>query len=46
MATNLVIEDALKIKMTKKKIIRKEKDMKIKTKKNIECATIVVRREI
>ena len=34
MATNLATEDALKIKMKKKKIIRKQKDMKVKIEKN------------
>ena len=46
MATNMVIDDALKIKMKKKKIIRKQKNMKIKPKNLMEYATIAVRRGI
>ena len=46
MATNLATEGALKIKMKKKKIIRKQKSMNIKIKNSRECATIEVRRGI
>ena len=46
MATNLAIGDALKIKMKKKKIIRKQKDTNIKIKNSKKCANIVVRRGI
>ena len=46
MATNLVIGDALNIKMKKIKIMRKQTDMNIKIKKLKECATIAVRKGI
>ena len=46
MATNLAIGDVLKIKMKKMKIIRKQKDMNIKTKNLMECATIAFREGI
>ena len=46
MAINLAISYALKIKMTKMKIIRKQKDVNIKIKNSMKCATIAVRREI
>ena len=46
MDTNLAIEDAQKIKYEKMKIIRKQKDMNIKIKNLMECATIAVRRGI
>ena len=45
-ATNLETKDAQKIKMIKKKIIRKQKILKIKTENSKECATIVNRRGI
>ena len=44
MATNLATEGAQKIKMKKKKITRKQKDMNIKMKNLRECATIAVRK--
>ena len=47
MATNLTTEGALKRKMKKKKkIIRKQNDMKVKIENSRECATIAVRRGI
>ena len=46
MATKLATKDALKIKMKKKKVMRKQKNMKIKTENLMECATIMARKGI
>ena len=45
-ASMVTTEDALKIKMKKKKIIRQQKDMTIKIENLMECVAIAVREGI